>query len=200
MLDGRVGLSNHACPRFPSDVRPKNKNRPFGSAHVTSGRTKNARGRDARNGTNGRWKLDTRFISWSDCDFRRGFKYWKYRAAAFNLPRDPIGFYKRRKSARKYTRWRPMTTTTMSSAYPRNLSVERTLFSPIPFRDSDEPENFSPRWMHLSSYRTRSYFRQNRIVIFKTIFTEIRSYWHFYWYLNITLRYFFKFIKLGINL
>lgn len=99
-----IGLSNRACPRFPSDVRPKNKNRPFGSAHVTSGRTKNARGRDARNGTNGRWKLDTRFISWSDCDFRRGFKYWKYRAAAFNLPRDPIGFYKRRKSARKYTR------------------------------------------------------------------------------------------------
>ena len=86
---------NRACPRFPLDMRPKNKNRPFGSAHVTSGRTKNARGRDARNG---RWKLDTRFISWSDCDFRRGFKYWKYRTAAFNLPRDSIGFYKRRKT------------------------------------------------------------------------------------------------------
>lgn len=103
-LDERNDPPNRACPRFPSDVRPKNKNRLFGSAHVTSGRTKNARGRDARNDTNGRWKLDTRFISWSDCDFRRGFKYWKYRTAAFNLPRDSIGFYKRRKSARKYTR------------------------------------------------------------------------------------------------
>lgn len=65
-------------------------------------------GTDARKAASTwRWKLDTRFISWSDCDFRRGFKYWKYRAAAFNLPRDPIGFYKHGKSAREYTRRRP---------------------------------------------------------------------------------------------
>lgn len=135
---------------------------------------------DARNGTNGRWKLDTRFISWSDCDFRRGFKYWKYRAAAFNLPRDPIGFYKRRKSTRKYTltsaaTMTTTTTRTMPGAYPRDLSVERTVFSPIPFRDSDESENFFPRRIRLNSNRTRSYFRQNHVAIFKT-FDEIQNY------------------------
>lgn len=103
MKNVRAERSARRIARFPLDARPKNKNRSFGNAHVTSGRTKNARGREgtnARSGTNGRWKLDTRFISWSDCDFRRGFKYWKYRAVAFNLSRDPIEFYKRRKSDR----------------------------------------------------------------------------------------------------
>lgn len=45
------------------------------------------RERDHIPAENQHWKLDTRFISWSDCDFRNSFKYWKY-LALFNLRRD----------------------------------------------------------------------------------------------------------------
>lgn len=150
MKNVRAGRSNRACSRFPLDARPKNKNRSFGNAHVTSGRTKNARereGTDARSGTNGRWKLDTRFISWSDCDFRRGFKYWKYRAVAFNLPRDPIEFYKRGKSA-NITRWRPPRGLQLRRWCRRALILEISLLKErysLPLLDGDKSKNSFPR-------------------------------------------------------
>jgi len=81
----------------------------------------------------GRWKLDTRFISWSDCDFRRSFKYWKYRARGgvqFTAC-DPIGFYKRGKStAYRRGKRRAAATTCLSSGSLHRENV--TLFFLLP--------------------------------------------------------------------
>lgn len=163
------------------DARPKNKNRSFGNAHVTSGRTKNARereGTNARSGTNGRWKLDTRFISWSDCDFRRGFKYWKYRAVAFNLPRDPIEFYKRGKSA-SIIRWRsPRGLYNYDDDVAERLSSKSLCWKSVILylfwtAISRRIRFLSENASKYCSNRTYSYFR---IVIFRKFIIEMKSY------------------------